>query len=81
VSKFVVVVGTPTPPATFVEDRGGTILEGTTLAPDGSHVYVIHFADDEVAYDVSLLVGGTLFGSEWAAREHARHKASGDERA
>jgi hypothetical protein len=76
VSKFVVVVGSPTLPVT----AGGTVLDGSRTDPAGATVAVVHFADDDAAFTASLIVGGTLFGSEWAAREHARHKACGDER-
>jgi hypothetical protein len=76
VGKFVVIVGDPSPAIT----AGGTLLDGTRTDPADVAVAVLQFADDEAAYRASLLVGGTLFGSEWAAREHARFKASGDER-
>jgi hypothetical protein len=77
VSKFVVVVGEPT----LLVTAGGTVLDGSRTDPAGKTVTVVHFTDDAQAVTASLVVGGTLFGSEWAAREHARHKASGDERA
>jgi hypothetical protein len=76
VGKFVVIVGDPSPAIT----AGGTVLDGWRTDPAGAAVAVLQFADDEAAYRASLLVGGTLFGGEWAAREHARHKATDERR-
>jgi hypothetical protein len=63
--------------AALAADRGATVLDDSRTNPAGETVAVLHFADGS---EVAASRTGTVFGSQWAAREHARHKASGDER-
>jgi hypothetical protein len=79
-SKFVVVVlPTVDEVDALAAAHGGTVLPYNvpSVDPAGDTVAVIHFADE---YAIAGSKFGTAFGSEWAAREHARHKATDERR-
>jgi hypothetical protein len=75
-SRFVVVVNEASIVSDHAAEYGGDVLEDAI--PSGDQVAaVVKFDDDEDAGGFSRRVNGTVFRSEWTAREHARHKATG----
>jgi hypothetical protein len=77
-TRFCVVVATDTDAvAALAADAGATVVDDTRTNPAGETVAVLLFADGS---EVAASRTGTCFGSHWAALEHARFKASHDER-
>lgn len=76
-SRFVVVVNSSERISEAAGEYGGEILEGTYSAGGGQVARVVKFDDEGAGGSFSRALNGTVFGVEWAAREHARHKSTG----
>jgi hypothetical protein len=74
--RFIVVDNHAGSPADeLVGEFDGEVVE-TLGDVEVRAVQVVKFEDESQARQFSLLVNGTAFRQEWAARENARHRAT-----
>jgi hypothetical protein len=77
-SRFVVVVAADAEAvAALATAAGASVVDDSRTDVAGDTVAVLLFPD---GLEQAASRTGTVFGSQWAALEHARHKASVDDR-
>lgn len=75
-SRFVVVVNSSDRISEAAGEYGGDVLDERSAGGD-QVAAVVEFEDEAAGGSFSRALNGTVYGVEWAARENARHRATG----